>query len=180
MCFRKSPSPAITLPQHESTNSNVSEASSTALNLRHLSIDQTKEASLTQMDEIWRQVEAIGDRPSKFTSPLVNPPIAMSTETEDNRNGVLSPSLDPKDTGMEPDTFEDQGRQDSEVLRESDIVISVLEPVDQSTPLRPTPVEGGAISGVSGAEFSGESSLVRPEDQVSRLKNRPTSFSNQG
>ena len=52
----------VTSPHHESVPSNASDSTATStsmpLNLQRLSIDQTREASLTQMDEIWRQVEA--------------------------------------------------------------------------------------------------------------------------
>lgn len=173
--FRKSSSPAMTVPQHESSNSNASDtSSSTPLNLRHLSIDETREASLTQMDEIWRQVEAIGDKPSErgmYVSALVDPPVAQSTGVEDDRSAVVTPNLDPKDAGMELD----QDKRRSEVLRESDISISVLEPIDHSTPLsKPPTLEGGATGGASLL------APLRPGDHGNRLKNRPPSFSNQG
>ena len=179
--FCKSSSPAVALPQHESSNSTASEATSTTpLNLRHLSIDQTKEASLTQMDEIWRQVEAIGDKPSQrreYMSTLLDPPLAVRTCVEDDRNSALSPSLDPAESGME--SF-DQDEEQSDVLRESDIVISVMEPIDQSTPLRPHPQEEGATGGM-GFSITDPSMLAprRTESHGNKLK-RPPSFSNQG
>lgn len=40
-----------------STSSN----SSTPLNLRNLSINETREASVSQIDEIWKQVETAGE-----------------------------------------------------------------------------------------------------------------------
>lgn len=179
--FCKSSSPAVTLPHHESSNSTASEATSTTpLNLRQLSINQTREASLTQMDEIWRQVEAIGDTPSQRREYASAHPLPLRTDIEDNRNAVLSPDLE---SGMESGKSFDQD-EGSEVLRESDIVISVLEPVDHSTPLRPLPPqEEGATGGVSGMGLSmADPSLLVPlraGSEGSKMK-RPPSFSNHG
>jgi hypothetical protein len=137
------------------------------------------------MDEIWREVEAIGDRPSQrgeYIPTLLDPPLTLRMNIEDTRNSVLSQSLDPVESGVESGKSFDQDEVLSDVLRESDIVISVLEPVDQSTPLRPHLHEEGAAMGVSGAGISMDPSLLVPMrtgSQSSKLR-RPPSFSNQG
>lgn len=153
------------------------ESSATPLNLRQLSIDQTKKASLTQMDEIWRQVEAIGDGPS---TRQPRPPLMSRTsnDTDESRNVVSSPSTtsDPE-CGVEYRTPFGK-KQSSGVIVESDIVIAFDEPVDQSTPLRPHP----SSLEVGGAAANGVLSLLETPENVggSKNKDRPTSFSSRG
>lgn len=198
--FRKSSSPAVNSPRHESSDasslsphhksSNASDTIlNTSLNLRHLSIEQTREASLTQMDEIWKQVEATSNKPSERganSSMSVTSPSSVTTDVEDNRNASLSPSLDPKDIGIELDRspLEPDERRRSDVLMESDILISIMEPVAESTPLRPEgDVMGGAsVGNVHGGRGMEALELPFSEGGRSRSKarNRPTSFSNKG
>ncbi len=158
------------LHHHESSLSTTA-SDATPLNLRNLSIDQTKEASLNQMDEIWRQVEAIGDAPSSksgFSSLYRDHPI---NDVDGDRNA----NLDPKDGGMELNGLPEmaQERRQSDVIKESDVFISMMEPVSRSTPIRePVVLEGGVA--IRDRSTSGVL-LLEPSMEKSRSRNRPTS-----
>ncbi len=59
-------SPELLHSHHSSSSTTIDEcsSSSTPLNLRHISMDETRLASVIQMDNIWRQVESGDDSPS--------------------------------------------------------------------------------------------------------------------
>lgn len=167
-------------PRHRSTASNTSDSTvSTPLNLQRLSIDQTREASLTQMDEIWRQVEAIGDKPSErggaATLTLADAPGSSTTHAEDDRH--VGQSSDPKyfETELAESTVEPKSKRRSDILKESDVMLSFLDgPVNRSTPIR---AEVGVAGGVASRD------LLEPpisDNGRSWSKNRPNSFGNRG
>lgn len=61
-----SESPDLSCSRHSSSSITMEEcsSSSTPLNLRHISMDETRLASVMQMDSIWKQVESGDDSPS--------------------------------------------------------------------------------------------------------------------
>ena len=186
--IRKFSSPAFKSPLHNARSSSIggSDGVSTPLNLRHLSIDQTREASLTQMDEIWRQVEAINEfRPSPDRESSDHTSTSLASGGDSGKDTItVAPSLDKNGDGMELHSHEPHGTSQSGVIQQSDIAISILEPLERSTPLRsPPPADGCVAGGVSSTDESLESSLLSPssaEGRQRRLRNRPTSFSNKG
>lgn len=189
-----------TTPRHQPTaaaaSSEATPTTTTPLNLQHLSMEQTREACLTQMDEIWKQVEAIGGNtaPSNrgggasiTSGPTAPPP--LSSHVVDHVPASLISDTDERGTGESgsevgmvgvgsAEALESRWKEESDILKESDVTISLLEPVSRSTPLRPEGVAGGGASKVGGAE-SLLVELSRSDNGTSR-KNRPTSFSNRG
>ena len=182
--YRKSSSPTFISPPPLGNSSIASNSAndgvSTPLNLRHLSIDETKEASLTQMDEIWRQVEAIAD--TKSSTSYRPTKLTPNAGSDISKDGI--PSLEPvNNNGIEfKRTSDAESRLEEvelepDVLRETDISISIVEPVGQSTPLR------RQDEGVASTSVAARSSLLDPSligVDRSKAKNRPTSFSSKG
>lgn len=174
------------------------------LNLRHLSIDDTKQASLTQMDEIWKEVEeastdnnkrnsiAISQNGSVFSDSLypAPPPSAGEDKEEDLEtsldiaNGVrMTTVTDESPTGERPRgetvaaaiTNSSNDNKPAGGLKESDISISLLEPpMGQSTPL------GADKEGVARGNGRTKMSLLQPSSAENRKLSRPLSFSNKG
>ena len=61
------------------SSSQAGGATNKPLNLRHLSMDQTKQASVTQMYEIWKEVEAIGSQSEEKQDSVNSQPIGLSS-----------------------------------------------------------------------------------------------------
>lgn len=208
--IKSSSSPGVKSPPHSilSNSSSLSGGpggsdaaiSITPLNLRHLSIEQTKEASLTQMDEIWREVEAITEYtynnsgsvaerhlPQKHHTALPYPLVHQTDLLDGAPQEIIPDDTTTTDSGMElVESLETESVQDrfsrSEILKESDVVISVMEPVGQSTPLRvmSSLEEGGGVVTRNGP--SNSSLLDTPDVDIrsGHSRNRPNSFSNKG
>ena len=149
-----------------SPHSRRGSVTNTPLNLRHLSIDQTKEASLTQMCEIWKEVEAIGSQSGEKQDSLLG-----EEETDAGKAEVKVSELHHKGvrTSAEAKVLI---QQVSRAVRDSEI--SILEPYQISW----TKVREDGASRLP-------ATLPRqqpPRSVVARKKmnNRPSSFSKRG
>ena len=178
-----SPSPEVQ-SRHSTTSltnaGSICSSNSTPLNLRHISMDETRIASVIQMDSIWRQVES-GDDSSNLDAQ-------SSAATFD-----LSFSVGDKNTDESALTFSNQ-LVDPHIHRLTDTpsndsepqgtaaTFAVSPPLATSSPLRTTtPPLRVTTSESTAAESTlavGSHSLSTISD--SQTKERPASFSSKG
>ena len=157
------------------TGTDEDNSSSTPLNLRHISMDETRVASLIQMDNIWRQVESGDDSPNPSSrvdestidfSSLLAPEVAESVdcsdsgETEIISNGNVDSDQDgdSQDYILNHDTALTQ-----DVISESEIIVSVTD--TQST---------SSVSKLKVPQLSYGATIMNEN------RERSTSFSNKG
>lgn len=176
----------------------------TPFNLRNLTIDQTKEASVNQMYEIWKEVEAGGaqvDSTGNTFFPAhspISPPSPVPVPDQDQVDtGTKDPDHDLVDTGTKvgcngetsptqlSSNSEVLERQVSEVLQMTDISISLVDPVCQSTPFQTPqttpsqPHQTSQNSSVLGRATTTPSLLSTSGGLESgKKRSRPNSFSN--
>ena len=155
-------------------------SSATPFNLHSLSMDQTKQASVNQMFEIWKEVESETGCGSDFFhthSPITSSHAAESVQKDRGAEVVTKTSASDDCTTIQPSSTQLAERQVSEVIQVTDVSISLVDPVSQSTPLPDSPSQSLQTS----------NSLLRPGQTVSatgslessmKVRNRPTSFSN--
>ena len=171
-----SPELALSLNSSSSISTAMDEdnSSSTPLNLRHISMDETRVASLIHMDNIWRQVESGDDSPNPSgrvddstinllsqLAPEASGSVDCSDSVEMENNGKLNGDQyrDSQDHIVNNDTASTQ-----DIITESEIIISVSD--SHSTSFVRTPSE--------------TNQNVPQLSSHQETRERSTSFSNKG
>lgn len=191
-------SPSLSCSHHSSSSITMDEhsSSSTPLNLRHISMDETRLVSVMQMDSIWKQVESGDDSPSltaqRSSSLLfegdedevtdINEPILPSKDTENHTHesgGIFS--LQPSSLATEGSMATLTTSSTPNLVTSTPVSTSIPSPICTPAPSSISPAPIAASTPVTQSEplFNNDTSVSVPKKDA-ETNQRITSLDGKG